>query len=185
MSGPVSSSPDAARDRTALGLLAGIALLALGIDVLRLGFFSDDFMLLDAARRYSIPELLTGQFGIWPWYRPLSRELYFALAGAAGAWAPHVAHALNLICAVLAAWLLLRVTRRFAGAAAALLAAALFLTWDIGKFLVAWGSGFQDLLAVLLTLLALDAWARERTRTAAAWALLAPLAKESAVAVYP
>src|SRR5262249_54862604 len=54
--------------------LGALVLCAAG-DVLRIGFFADDFHFLDVARRAPLTPLLLGQYGIWPWYRPLSREL--------------------------------------------------------------------------------------------------------------
>src|SRR5262249_52695960 len=53
------------------------------------------------------------------------------------------------------------------------------------RFLVAWASGFQDLLAVLLMLAALDARARAHFGFALLWAALAPFAKETAIIVFP
>src|SRR5580765_2630149 len=66
--------------------IAGIVALVLGAgaEVFRLGFFADDFHFLDVARRIPLARTLGGQYGIYPWFRPLSRELYFAVLVHAG-----------------------------------------------------------------------------------------------------
>ena len=115
---------------------------------------------------------LGGAFGIYPWYRPLSRELFFALLSTCGAAAPLAAHLAGLACVALIAWLLLQL-------------AALFVTYEFTRFLTAWASGFQDLLAVALVLLATLDHARGRNARSALWVALAPLAKESGFVALP
>jgi hypothetical protein len=156
-----------------------------GADVFRLGFFADDFHFIDVARRVPLLRTLGGAFGVYPWYRPLSRELYFAVVSAAGPAAAVVAHVLSLSCLGGSAWLVHRLARPLGGARAAMIAPALFVTYGFTKFLIAWPSGFQDLLAVLLTLLALESHARGRYGRAGAWAALAPLAKETGFVAFP
>jgi hypothetical protein len=158
---------------------------AIGVDASRIGFFADDFHFLDVARRFPLTETLLGQRGIWPWFRPLSRELYFKLVVAAGPLSLVLAHALSLACVFGCAWALWRVARRLIGRDGAAVAAILFVTYDLTKFLTAWPSGFQDLLGMLLTLLAIDAYQLGRPSLALAWAFLAPFAKESAFIVFP
>src|SRR5689334_19847204 len=51
-----------------------VMLALLGADTFRVGFFADDFHMLDVARRMPLADLLLGRYGIYPWYRPLSRE---------------------------------------------------------------------------------------------------------------
>jgi len=166
---------------------AAITLLVvvLGVDVLRIGFFADDFHFLDVAQRVPLSHALSGQFGIYPWYRPLSREMYFALVAAAGPSGILVAHLLSLACVGGIAWQVRQFGLRLAGPRVAAIAPVLFLTAAITEFLTAWPSGFQDLLALLLVMLALRAQLEGRSAWAVAWAFLAPFAKETAVLVFP
>ena len=170
-------------------LLAPAAILVLvailGADVLRIGFFADDFHFLDVARRVPLWKALAGQFGIYPWYRPLSRELYFAAITWAGHAETVAAHTLALVCVGASAWQIQRIGERLSGARVGAIAALLFLTCAITKFLAAWASGFQDLLALLLVLLAVGDQLDGRTARAAAWAFLACFAKETALVVFP
>ena len=128
---------------------------------------------------------ITGQFGMWPWFRPLSREIYFETVVAGGAASVVVARTLSLACLYGCAWFLFRIGRRLLGAQAAVMSVALFLTYNATKFLTAWASGFQDLLAAFLVLLAVDAWLRGNRGLALVSAALAPFAKESGFYVYP
>ena len=65
------------------------------------------------------------------------------------------------------------------------LAPALFLCYDSTKFLAAWPSGFQDLLAVFLMLAAVEAHARGRIALSRVAIALAPFAKETASWLFP
>ena len=183
---PRSAAPRGRGDGAALPLvLLALFAVAVGVDAFRIGFFADDYHFLDVARRVPLWRTLAGQYGIWPWVRPLSRELYFRVAVAFGPWALFAAHAMSLAAAAGAGWLTWRIGRRLVGAPAAAIAVVLVAAYDFTRFLVAWASGFQDLLALLLVLAALDAWLSGRRRRALAWALLAPFAKESGFAVFP
>ncbi|MGH3054928.1 MAG: hypothetical protein ACRDL7_08125, partial [Gaiellaceae bacterium] len=154
-------------------------------DALHVGFFADDFHFLDVARRVPWWRTLGGAYGIYPWYRPLSRELYFALISPFGSHAPLAAHAVSLVCLAAAAWLLFDLARRVVGERMAWLAPALFVTCEYTRFVTAWASGFQDLLAVALTLLALFDHARRRHGRTALWIALAALAKETGFVALP
>jgi hypothetical protein len=181
---PVRRGPAGGARFTAPALTTVLAAAA-GADALRIGFFADDFHFLDVARRVPLMRALGGAFGIYPWYRPLSRELFFALISKCGAAASLAAHLASLACVVLIAWLLLRLARRIAGDALAPLAPALFVTYEYTRFLTAWASGFQDLLAVALVLLAILDHARGRNARSALWSALAPLAKETGFVALP
>ena len=165
--------------------LLTLLIAAVGVDAFRVGFFADDFHFLDVARRLPLSASLAGQYGIWPWYRPLSRELFFELVAASGAGSRAVAHGLALGLLFGCAALLARVGTRLVGAPAAAVAVCLFATYGFTKFLAAWASGFQDLMALFLTLLAVDARARGRDRVALASAALAAFAKETGFLAFP
>jgi hypothetical protein len=165
-------------------LLAAITVASCA-QVLRLGYFADDFIFLDAARRQPWSHFLLGWHGIRPWYRPLSRELFFALAGAAGAAGPMLAHVLSIATLAVAADSFWRVTARRLGATVASVAAALLLCHSLTYLLCGWLSGYQDLLAMALTMLALRLRQDGRFRAAIVLAALAPLAKETAFLAVP
>jgi hypothetical protein len=154
-------------------------------DVFRIGFFADDFHFLDVARRIPLAKALLGQHGIYPWYRPLSRELYFWTVAAAGPASLLVAHLLSLACLLGIACLLFRLAERILEPRAAPVASALFVTYGFTKFLAAWPSGFQDLLATLLVLAALHQHIRGRRGLALGLAALAPFAKETGFLASP
>jgi hypothetical protein len=179
---------EAARLVAAPTILVSILLLvtaAVGEDVFKLGFFADDFHFLDIARRFPLHRTLWGQWGIWPWFRPLSRELYYSLAAAAGPHAILAAHAMSLLCLAACAYCLWRIGARLIGALPAATATALFVSYDFTKFLAAWPSGFQDCLALLLILLSVDGYMNRRYTTALTCALLAPFAKETGAIIFP
>jgi hypothetical protein len=157
----------------------------LGADTFRVGFFADDFHMLDVARRMPLGDLLLGRYGIYPWYRPLSRELYFLLVAHAGALEHWVARLLSLGAVALAAWQIRGIARAAATPRVGTIAMLLLLGYATTRFLAAWSSGFQDLLALALTVTAVREQVRGRSATAAVWAILATLAKETGVLVFP
>ena len=162
-----------------------IALVGItAIDVLRIGYFADDFHFLDVARRLSVPSALSGQYGIWPWYRPLSRELFFELIVGVGG-SVVVAHVLSLACLAACGLLLMRIGTRLLNARAGMIGALLFGSYSYSKFLAAWASGFQDLLAVALMLGAIDAAQTRRRSLALVLAALTVFAKETGFLVFP
>ena len=165
-------------------VLACLFTVAAAFEVFRIGFFADDFHFLDVARRVPLLSALSGQYGVYPWYRPLSREIYFAVVALAGPYGVAVAHILSIACLAACAWLLFRIAAQLAGPAAAV-APALFVTYGFARFLTAWASGFQDLLATLFVLLAVSDVLERRRARAALWILLAPLAKETGFVALP
>src|SRR5262249_51464106 len=173
------------RSALALGALGLLIVAAVGVDAFGIGWFADDFHFLDVARRVPVAQALTGQYGIYPWYRPLSRELFYEAIVACGPAAPMVAHALALVVLFASAWLLFSLSRRRIAGPAAAVAPALFVCCDYTKFLTAWPSGFQDLLAVLLTLAAVEAHARGWTIRSRLAIALAPFAKETGFLAFP
>ena len=166
-----------------VALAALIAVLA--ADTLRVAFFADDFHMLDVARRIPLGELIGGRHGIFPWYRPLSRELYFALITHAGGLERVAARLLSLAAVALVAWQIRGIARHMGRRREGTIAMLLFLGYATTRFLAAWSSGFQDLLALALTLLAVREQANGRTGAAVAWAVLATFAKETAGLAFP
>jgi hypothetical protein len=153
--------------------------------VFRLGWFADDFHLLDTARRFPLAQTLTGRFGIYPWYRPLSRELYYALIVGAGPFGLAFAHLMSVGCLFGCAWALMRLGARLLEPRSVVVAPILLVTYGFTKFLAGWSAGFQDLLALCLVLGALADHMEGRDRRALLWAALAPLAKETGFVTLP
>ena len=183
---PVMGHADPGRVPVVASLLVlALVALAVGADAFRIGFFADDFHFLDIARRLPLARTLGGQYGLWPWYRPLSRELYFAAVASAGPTALRFAHALSLVCLFRVGLLLARIGTRLVGRPAAWAGVVIFLSYGFTKFLAAWASGFQDLAAIVLIAYALDAYQCGRTGQALAWTALAPFAKETGFLVFP
>ena len=60
-------------------LLAGLAALYAG--ALGNGFLNDDYLFLEQARRYNLLGAIAHPSGLGNFFRPLSRELWFALIG--------------------------------------------------------------------------------------------------------
>ena len=162
-----------------------VLLLVLVADTFRIVFFADDFHMLDVARRVPLFDLLGGQHGIFPWYRPLSRELYFWLVTHAGPLELVLARVLSLGAVALAALQLRALGARWFSPRAGVIAAVLFIGFGFTKFLLSWGSGFQDLLATALLLLAVREHTEQRGARALLWAVLACFAKETAALVFP
>jgi hypothetical protein len=169
--------------RLTLLLLLGFVFIAYA-DTFHIGFYADDFVFFDAVRRMPVLKVLIGQYGIYPWYRPLSRELFFYLLLATGPYAHLVAHVIGLTTLAISAWALWQIAesvQRGTGPAAAVL----YLTCDFTKFLGAWASGYQDTLSVTLILLALLSHLRGRPRLTLLFAFLAPFAKETGIIAMP
>ncbi len=167
------------------GALALLVAVAIGVDACRIGFFADDFHFLDAARRFSGWDLLCGAHGVWPWYRPASREIYFQVVQSFGSHRLAAAHTISLIVLLGVAGLLWRVGTRLLAPATVAVAIGLFLTYDFTKLLAATASGFQDLFALFWILMAVDAHMQGRRGLAMAATFLAPLAKETGFVVVP
>jgi hypothetical protein len=165
-------------------LLAMVALTATAayFPALRIGFLSDDFVLVDRALRHDVFSASSSGF-----FRPVPLIVWGVLllpGAAAGALAIHL---LNLVLHALNAVLLEQLARRVGlSAEAAILAAVVFLCFPAGVEAVAWASGIQDVLlttAVLAFVLLATARPTRLTVAGAALALMLALGtKETAVA---
>src|SRR5688572_27804226 len=92
-----AAPPDDNRRKTISLVCIATLVVCAQFDIFNIGFFADDYLFLDAARRMPASEVLIGQHGIFPWYRPLSRELFFYLLIAAEPFSTYLAHALSLL----------------------------------------------------------------------------------------
>jgi len=182
-----------------LGPLALVILSALVVQggAVERPFFADDYLFLDLVKRHPGLAALLAPDAIGNYFRPLSRAGYFALLSpltplAAGSSA--VFHAVNLALFAASLVLFARVARRLltggddanatagagGGAAAGAVAGAAFLAlhyaFDVP---VGWVSGSQDLLALVLGLVALSLTLDGRAWWGALALLAALLCKES------
>jgi hypothetical protein len=146
-------------------------------------YLTDDYDFLARAQRFTPAQLLPEPGPLF--YRPLSREVYFAALYALGPLGPFVGHCLN--AALLASIILLsyRIVVRFASPLAAsscALAIACFSQWPL---LVGWLSGIQDLLSIALVLMSMELALKGRLLPSALWFGGALLGKESALLALP
>ncbi len=156
--------------------------VVLCLPCLGLGYFWDDFVFLTRVQSDPIAALgpEPGSF-----YRPLPRAVYFWPLAPLGSSGAVVAHAANLALFALSIALLVSLVRNLAGARAGVFAGIAFAALAPTPSLVAWASGSQDLLAIALTLAALQLRNSGRNFFAGiAWAG-ALLSKETAAVALP
>ncbi len=184
---PAAPAAEAPPSRAAWGwgaatLVLGLALYARSAAI---GLVGDDWTLLDAAQHHSLPELLTGRFGILGYYRPVSRELWFWLWGRL--FGPQAAgyHAVNAITHLGTLFLAYAFVQRWLGTRIARTFVLLWLAWPPTGALLAWVSCAQDLVALFWSVLALWLHQQRRFLAAGVAVLLATLSKETAVVVVP
>jgi hypothetical protein len=184
--GLASGSSVAIRRRPAMVVaeLAGwcAASLALYWPVVRIGFLSDDWTLVDRVRH--------GAFGLVnsEFFRPVPLLAWSGLLHLDG---PLAVHLLNVVAHGVVAFLAARLAAPFAASRLpALVAGALVLTFPASVEAVAWASGIFDVAATLLVLLAVlisrrysDPTPRSTRVALMAIAVAALLSKETAVVV--
>lgn len=119
------------------------------------------------------------------YWRPFSRQLYFLLVGPWLLQSPWVAATINATLLLMIAFLLYRITRRFAAIPVATAVAVFPLLSEPARVLLGWPSGAQHLLSAAGVLLAVHEVLMGRLVTAALAALAALLSHESAVLVLP
>lgn len=146
--------------------------------------FADDFDFLDFSLLRGNPSWLDGGGGGLYW-RPLARQLYYAVLGPLMLEHPGVIAALHALGFVLAGLALYAVLRAVIGRPAAAVAAGTPLMLDGARMVLAWPSCAQELGALAGLSLALLAVARGRWWLAALAAAAALLCKETAAAAVP
>ena len=146
-------------------------------------FLSDDFNFLDRATRFTFSQLLPDPHV--EFYRPLSREAYFAVLAVLGRSNPLLGHLFNLSIAIACILLVASLARRLAGPRAGLLAGLLFASLGPLPFLVGWVSCAQDLLAMLFILIAIQFQLARRTIPALLFTGAALLSKETSFFAVP
>lgn len=162
-------------------ILLGCVVL-LNIVNLRQPFLTDDFLFLEHARVRPGPESLFSPDPLGNYFRPLSRQVYFTLLGAASGERPWVFRLFNLACFLGAIVLVFRIVRRLIGELGGMVAATFFGFHYATLVPLLWISGCQDLLATTLGLMCIDLALSGRWVISSAALALALLSKESAVA---
>ena len=142
----------------------------------------DDYQFLNNALSFKTVDLLPSSD---PFYRPLSRGLYFAALdglGPVGQLAGHLFNALTLLAIVA---LLTLLAGRLRGSRCAVVSGIAFASLGITPLLVCWASGAQDLIAIAFVLLAVHLHLSGRTGLSLVCAALGVLSKETAVVLIP
>ena len=163
-------------------------LLALYASALAVGFQNDDYLFLEQARRYGMLGAFEHPSGLANYFRPLSREAWFALVSPLSGAQPLGFHVAQFIVFVGALLLLADLLRAFVPSrgstwyALPVLAGVLwYATLPFQRVNLLWVSCSQDLLALAGTLGAVALFRRGRDRLAALAFLGATLAKQSAL----
>jgi hypothetical protein len=152
-------------------LLATIGLGTLYGRALSTHFLNDDYLFLEEARTHPVMESLTRLGALGNYYRPLSRQLYFAALTPLAGGSPLVFHLVNAVAFALALALLLDLLLAFLPIPGALAGALYFALLPLQRVNLIWISCSQDLFALVLTLAAIALFRRGRDR----WACLAYL----------
>jgi hypothetical protein len=174
---------DASSLHSAFPALVALVLL---IPVLGYGYLWDDFLFLAAARSFGLGSLLPHPADpLGAFWRPLSREVYFAFLHGIGPGGPIVGHALNAAILILDIVLFTRLAIRMIGVCGGVVAGTLLASLAPIPFLAGWVSGIQDLMAMLFVLLALLLRASASHRGAFAASVCALLSKEAAAVFLP
>jgi len=118
-------------------------------------------------------------------YRPLSRELGFCAMWILGNGSPIAGHIVNGAILAVAVALLVSLVVELSSPRAGVLAGIAFASLGAVPLLVAWASGVQDLLAILLGIAGLKLALRDRPVWSALILAAAALSKETALAFVP
>ncbi len=162
-------------------MLAALSLLALYAGALRCGFLNDDYLFLEEARTHSLFESLTRLGILGNFYRPLSRQLYFALLTPVAGGNPLAFHLANAAVWLFALALLLDLLLALVAPAAAMAGVLYFALLPFQRVNLTWISCSQDLLALVFSLSALALYRRGHRGPAALATLAAVASKEVAL----
>lgn len=154
--------------------------MALYAAPLATGFLNDDLFFLEDARRRPLIETLAGLDVLGNYYRPLSRQIYFAALGAFGGGLPWLFHAFNFAAFLGALALLADALRALLPRPGVMAGVLFFAVLPFQRVNLTWVSCSQDLLALLFALATLALHRRDRAGPAAFCGVLAMASKESA-----
>jgi hypothetical protein len=158
--------------RWAAALLALIGLGVLYAGAIRTGFLSDDYIFLEEARTQPLAQSVIGPGALGNYYRPLTRQVYFAALTPIVGGAPWVFHVVNAIAFAIAVALVADLLAALLPLPGVMAGTLYFATLPLQRVALTWVSCSQDLFAVLFSLAALAFYRRGRDR----WALVAYLA---------
>ena len=171
------------RYRRYIPYLPAIVAAVLALPVLGFTFFWDDYSFLTNAVFYQLHDWAPDPAD--PFYRPISRGVYFTLLSLAGRDGALLGHVLNLTFLIAIVLLLGSLATRLAGRRVGVLASLMYAGLAAASACVAWVCCDQDLLAILFVLIALHL-RLSRRNVAAFFAMCgALLSKETTLAVIP
>ena len=139
---------------------------------IRTGFLSDDYIFLEEARTQPLAQSVIGPGALGNYYRPLTRQVYFAALTPIAGGAPWVFHVVNAIAFAMAVALVADLLAALLPLPGVMAGTLYFATLPLQRVALTWVSCSQDLFAVLFSLAALALYRRGRDR----WALVAYLA---------
>jgi hypothetical protein len=169
-------------DRYVPFLPAAIAVI-LCLPVLSFTYLWDDYNFLTNAMFYQLHDWVPDPSD--PFYRPISRGIYFTMLDLAGRHGALLGHLLNLSFLVAILLLLGSFVTRLAGRKAGLLSGLILAGLGAVPLLVGWICCDQDLLAMLFVVIALHFRLQRRNGLALAAAAAGLLSKETTLAVIP
>lgn len=169
-------------DRYMLLIPAAVAVI-LSLPVLGFTYLWDDYNFLTNAMFYQLHDWAPDPAD--PFYRPISRGVYFTVLDLAGRNGALLGHLLNLSFLVAIVLLLGTFMTRIAGRKAGLLSGLIFGGLGTVPLLVGWICCDQDLLAILFVMIALHFRLQQRDGAALAAAAAGLLSKETTIAVIP
>ena len=146
-------------------------------------FLWDDYDFLTNALTYRLDDLFPDPSD--PFYRPISRGIYYLLIHLAGEHGPVLGHILNLSFLAGVVFLLAWFVSRLAGQRAGLISGVVYAGIGAVPLLVGWICCDQDLIAMLLVLVAFHLRLSGRWVAALVATAAALLSKETTLAVVP
>jgi hypothetical protein len=157
------------------------AAASLHLEVLSAPFFADDYLFLDQTRLRSLTAALLSPDPIGNFLRPVSRQLWFWILGAATRESPLAFHLANLALFFAILILMYALVRRRLGPWPALVGVSFLAVHHAADVPLLWASGSQDLLAVAGTLGAILLFVQGRRLASALLMAMALLSKETVV----
>jgi len=166
-----------------LPFLPGAIAVVLTLSVLGFTYLWDDFNFLTNAMFYQLHDWFPDP--VDPFYRPISRGVYFTVLDLAGRHGAMLGHLLNLSFLLGIIFLLVSLTARLAGKKAGLISGLIFACLGAVPLLVGWTCCDQDLLAILFVLIALHLRLQKRGSATFAAVAAGLLSKETTLAIIP
>lgn len=164
-------------------LAAALVAVLLAAPGMRFAYLFDDYNFLESVQRFHVGSLFPDPAALF--YRPISREIYFALLDHIFPDSPVAGHLAN--AALVATLVVLggALAGRLAGARAGIIAAFLIATFAHWPVLVAWVSGSQDLLAIAFAIAAINLELSGRGIASTLLFACSVLSKETAIVLAP